>query len=72
MFPIAHFVKGFIKTYLIQNFHFAFISSNVKIADTSAIYKEVKSQTFQKYLSTYISANTVIDNTNIGKVLFHS
>ena len=43
MFPIAHFVKGFIKNLFNPRISiFAFISSNVKIADTSVIYREVK------------------------------
>jgi len=68
MFPIAHFVKGFIKNLFNPRISiFAFISSNVKIADTSAIYRGVKIKRSEISEYTYISANTVIDNTNIGK-----
>ena len=68
MFPIAHFVKGFIKNLFNPRISiFAFISSNVKIADTSVIYRGVKIKRSEISEYTYISANTVIDNTNIGK-----
>ena len=68
MFPIAHFIKGYLKNLLnpyISNF--AFVSSNNVIHSTASIYRMCKVKNSEIGSYSYIAANTDIENAEIGK-----
>ena len=63
-----HFVKGFIKNLFNPHIsNLAFVSSNNEIDVKATVYRGVKIKGSKVGAYTYISANTDIENANIGK-----
>ena len=67
MFPILHYIKGVAKSLFNSRISLlAIISANVKIDKTACIYRGVKAKNAVIGAYTYISANTDIENAEIG------
>lgn len=67
MFPILHYIKGVAKSLFNSRISLlAIISANVKIDKTAYIYRGVKAKNAVIGAHTYISANTDIENAEIG------
>lgn len=68
MFPIAHFIKGFVKNLFNPRIsNFALVSANVKVDKTAFINRFVKAKESSIGAHTYIGANTDIECAEIGK-----
>ena len=68
MFPIVHYIKGIVKNLFNPRIStFAIVSANAKVDKTAYIYRGVKAKKAIIGAHSYISANTQIDNAEIGK-----
>lgn len=68
MFPISHYIKGFLKNLFNPRIsNISFISANVTVDKTAYIYRGVKAKHATIGAHTYISNNTDIENADIGK-----
>lgn len=68
MFPIAHYIKGILKTLFNPRIsNAAFISSNVDVDKTAYVYRGVKAKHASIGAHSYIANNTDIENAEIGK-----
>lgn len=68
MFPIFHYLKGIVKNIFNSRVSlFAIVSVNSKVDKSAYIYRGVKAKSAVIGAHTYISANTEIENAEIGK-----
>ena len=68
MFPFIHYLRGLLKNAFNPRISiFAIISSTVTVDHTAYIYRGVKAKQASIGAHSYISANTDIENADIGK-----
>lgn len=68
MFPLLHYLKGFVRNFLNSRVSlFSIISDSVEIEKTTCIYRGVKAKKSRIGAYSYIAANTDIENAEIGK-----
>jgi len=68
MFPIGHFIKGFVKNLFNPRIsNFSLVSANVMVDKTAYINRFVKAKNASIGAHTYVGANTDIECAEIGK-----
>ena len=68
MYPIVHFIKGFVKNLFNPRISpFALVSATAEVDKTSYIYRGVKAKYAKIGAYSYVSNDTDVENAEIGK-----